>query len=351
MLSICIITKNEAHNLEECLKKIANLGYEIVVVDTGSTDRSKEVALNFTPNVYDFTWCNDFSAARNFASEKASNDFILMLDTDEFVTSFQAKQVEALIKKNPDKVGRMHRNNKFVREGVGFSSNELVSRLYSKRLYHYTGKIHEQIEPLNGSSYGFYEIPVYTDHSGYDDTLENRKKKAKRNIDLLEASLKEDGEDPYLLYQLGKAYYYNQDYVTAVAYFERVTTYDLNPKLEYVIDMITMYGYAMINAGQPQNALLLEGVYDEFSNTADFVFMMGTAYVENAMFDKAVNEFLLATKIKECKMQGVNSYLAYYNIGVILECLGKIEEARGYYKKCGSYEPAKKRLGMDSNRF
>lgn len=73
---------------------------------------------------------------------------------------------------------------------------------------------------------------------------------------------------------------------------------------------------------------------------------MGLIYMNNAMFDAAVGEFLKAVRHRDCRMAGVNSYAAYYNVGVIYECLGKISEAKYYYQKCGSYEPAKKRLRL-----
>ena len=87
-LSICIITKNECDNLKICLERIKDLGCEIVVVDTGSSDNSKKIASTITPCVYEFAWCDDFSAARNYAVQKAGNDWILSLDSDEFVDMF-----------------------------------------------------------------------------------------------------------------------------------------------------------------------------------------------------------------------------------------------------------------------
>ena len=73
-ISVCIITKNEAHNLEICLERLAKYDYEIVVIDTGSTDGSVELAKKYTDKVFDFVWVDDFSAARNYAIEKATNE-------------------------------------------------------------------------------------------------------------------------------------------------------------------------------------------------------------------------------------------------------------------------------------
>ena len=85
---------------------------------------------------------------------------------------------------------------------------------------------------------------------------------------------------------------------------------------------------------------MLEGVYDDFCQDADYLFVLGLIYMYNARFEDAANSFLLATTIPKCDVVGVNSYLAYYNIGVILECLGDKANAVNYYKKCKNYSPA-----------
>lgn len=132
-----------------------------------------------------------------------------------------------------------------------------------------------------------------------------------------------------------------EDYNEACFWFAHGLSYDLEPKLEYVIDMVETYGYALINSGRAGEALFFENIYEEFGNSADFQFLMGLIYMNNAMFDAAVGEFLKAVKHRDCRMAGVNSYAAYYNVGVIYECLEKISEAKYYYQKCGNYEPAK----------
>lgn len=341
MVSICIIVKNEEKNLKECLKRLCKFGYEIVVVDTGSTDDTKKIAGEYTDKVFDFEWCDDFGAARNYAISKASNEFVFMVDSDEFLTKLDKQKFEKLLLQHPKEVGRIHRNNVFVRDEIGFNSSELVNRVFSKIYYHYTGRIHEQVEALAGVDYVTYPVPAYFDHSGYDGDIEDRKKKADRNISLLEQVLKEDGDDPYILYQLGKGYYMRQDYAVAAEYLGKALEFDLNPELEYVIDLVETYGYALINSNQNHKALLMENIYDAFSGSADFVFLMGYIYMQNAMFERAVEEFLKATEYKASKMEGVNSYIAFYNTGVIYECLGDKKKALYYYRKCGGYEPAK----------
>ena len=113
MISICIIVKNDEQNLKRCLEHLTSYPYEIVVVDTGSTDQTAVVARTYTDKVHYFSWCNDFSAARNFAISKASYPYVLMIDSDEFVENVDQSKLEELIKKFPDQVGRIHRFNVF----------------------------------------------------------------------------------------------------------------------------------------------------------------------------------------------------------------------------------------------
>lgn len=352
-LSVCIIAKNEEQNIAHCLECLKPYDFEIIVADTGSTDCTKEIALRYTDKVYDFVWCDDFAAAKNFAVSKASNTHVLVLDSDEFLERFDAQQVEHLLTQNPDEVGRIERRNTFERKGERQENREWINRVFAKDRFCYEGRIHEQIVSLDGTEYVTYQAPITIRHTGYDLTKEERKQKAKRNIHLLLQELdrldKADCEKavehlPYILYQLGKSYYMAEDYVTACDYFSRGLSYDLNPKLEYVIDMVETYGYALINSGQAETALFFENIYDEFGDSADFQFLMGIIYMNNARFDEAIAEFQRATEHSECRSQGVNSYRAYYNIGVIYECLGNMPEAKRYYKKCGDYPLALARL-------
>lgn len=158
--------------------------------------------------------------------------------------------------------------------------------------------------------------------------------------------LQGDEHIPYILYQLGKGYYMAGDYKEACGYFYCALEFDLNPKLEYVIDAVETYGYALINSGNAAEAMLLESVYNEFGSTADFQFLMGLIYMNNERFDDAVEEFLKAVKHKTCRNLGCNSYLAYYNIGVIYECIGEKNKAILYYKKCEQYKQARNRLAL-----
>jgi len=75
-ISLCMIVKNEERILARCLDSVKDLVDEIIIVDTGSADATKRIAAEYTDKIYDFTWIDDFSAARNFAFSKASKEYI-----------------------------------------------------------------------------------------------------------------------------------------------------------------------------------------------------------------------------------------------------------------------------------
>lgn len=349
-LSICIIAKNEEQNIAPCLECLAPYGFEIIVADTGSTDRTKEIARRYTDKVYDFVWCDDFAAAKNFAVSKAAHPYVMVIDSDEFLEDIDMPRLEQLLTAHPGEVGRIRRRNVFSREGQKRENTEWINRIFAKDAFCYVGRIHEQVTAIYRKEYTTYQAPVVIRHTGYDLPEAERKKKAARNIRLLERELtrlrmeEEQEQIPYILYQLGKSHYMAGDYAVSCDYFSQGLSYDLDPKLEYVIDMVETYGYALLNSGQAETALFFENIYETFGGSADFQFLMGLIYMNNARFDDAVAEFKKATAHTECRNQGVNSYAAYYNIGVIYECLGQIKEAEKYYRRCGGYEPAEKRL-------
>ncbi|WP_410993776.1 glycosyltransferase [Bacillus cereus] len=92
-ISLCMIVKNEEYNLDKCLQSTEGIPDEIIIVDTGSADKTKEVALRWTPNVLDFEWINDFAAARNYAFECATQEYIFWLDADDILLPEEQKNI------------------------------------------------------------------------------------------------------------------------------------------------------------------------------------------------------------------------------------------------------------------
>lgn len=95
-LSVCLIVKDEEEVLERCLNCVSKFADEIVIVDTGSTDATVEIAKKFTDKVHFFKWCDDFSAARNYAFDKAESDLVMWLDADDIITDENCAKIKNL---------------------------------------------------------------------------------------------------------------------------------------------------------------------------------------------------------------------------------------------------------------
>ena len=345
-ISVCIITKNEENFLKTCLEKLRRYDWEIVVTDTGSCDATINIAKKYAHQIHHFTWCNDFSAARNYCISKASHDWILSIDSDEYLINEEASgkfmTVLSECMNHPDTIGLVEIINPFSSASASNAASatvEAIGRFFHRNHYTYKGAIHEQPMPIKEEKPSYQKTPIRLYHEGYANSS-TLQKKAERNIRLLEASLKDSDDDPYLYYQLGQSYFVLGEYEKACPIFQEGLTFDVDPNLQYVRTMVESYGHCLLSLKKYREALNFEGIYEAFCSHADFVFLMGLIYMNNGLFDDAIYQFLQATKINDHSVEGINSYLPLYNIGVIYECLGKPKEALSYYKKCGDYSLA-----------
>lgn len=344
-ITVCMIVKNEEEVLERTLKSIVNIVDEVIVVDTGSVDKTKEIAYQFTTKVFDYQWENDFSKARNYSIEKASYDYVLILDADEEIIEFDKEEILNLIKYHSEAVGRVKRINLFDDEAEQRVYTERVNRFFNKSLFEYEGIIHEQVvEKSKRSEYKTYHLPIVIKHIGYQKEVINRTNKLDRNIQLLLHNIEMSQNDPYLYYQLGKSYFMGKNYNNAYESFKKALSLEVDTNYEYVEDLLETYGYTLLHLNQYEEALALTNLMEIYKSSADYMFLLGLIYMNNAKFSDAVQCFEHCTSIKECKMQGCNAYLANYNIGVIFETLGYFNEAKIYYQKSSEYERSKKRL-------
>ncbi|WPC41068.1 glycosyltransferase [Clostridium sp. JS66] len=346
MITLCMIVKNEEINLRKSLKAVYPFIDEIIVVDTGSTDKTKDIAKGFTDKVYDFEWCNDFAKARNFAISKASNDWILVLDADEVIVEFYSNSILKFIedKNNSKVVGRIKIINFLDCSSKNKTQTERLSRLFNKNYFHYEGIVHEQVTALSEKAYTVIPVDIAVNHFGYTKDVLRKTSKLQRNIELLKKAVENNPKDSYYLYQLGKSYYLNKQYNIALINFKKALKFIDNPNYEYAEDLVETYGYCLVNTEQYSEALHIEKYKTYYLKSPDYNFLMGLIYMNNGNFKEAINSFRICTTYEEGKIEGVTSYLPYYNIGVIYECLGEKDKSENYYKMCGNYELALKRL-------
>ena len=150
-ISLCMIVKNEEKVLRRCLSSIKNLMDEIIIVDTGSSDKTKEIAGEFTDKIYDFTWIGDFSAARNFAFSKATCEYIYSADADEVLEGENIEKFAALKQAlNPEiELVQMYYGNQLSLGGVYNYDRELRPKLFKRvRSFTWVDPVHEVVRTL-----------------------------------------------------------------------------------------------------------------------------------------------------------------------------------------------------------
>lgn len=329
-ISVCLIVKNEEKNLLRCLKSIENIADEIIVVDTGSTDNTIELARSLNAKVIEYNWNNDFSEARNKSLEYATKDWILFLDADEEIPKEEGEKFKLIINepKNSKFEGYYFRLVNIISENdVG---DAVVFRAFRNDMdYRFKGKMHEQViasvqDKKGNDVIGSTDIRIL--HYGYDPLLTSQEKKCDRNIKLL-LSFDEEDKDGYYYYSLGNEY-------TRIGNFEgALETYNKSLSLTKIVNRVTpiYYPYLMVsimnllhyNKRFKQELDYIEGFKKDCKDFKDIHFNEALIYIEMNNFSKAKKALL---KYLSCS-QNVSSYtypsnsFEKYNIPNIMEQL------------------------------
>jgi glycosyltransferase involved in cell wall biosynthesis len=224
-VSLTMIVRDEEKHLPACLASAEGLFDEIVVVDTGSTDRTVEVARSFGARVFDFVWVDDFAAARNAALEHASGEYAFWLDADDVIEPVERQRLETLL-------GTLRRGDDaafVVRcacdpDGEGGGGETVVDhvRLFPLRSeIRWTYRVHEQILPaLRRAGVPVRWSDVTVRHTGYADKGLRLRKLARDEAILLE-ELRDRPEDPFILFNLGSIAVERQDWRGALNHLTR----------------------------------------------------------------------------------------------------------------------------------
>ncbi len=335
-----IIKRGECENLKRCLASIRGIVSEITaVVDPSPVDGDFTDELLFEYGVKEILlpWPEDYSAARNAGLKAVTSEWVLVIDTDEYIKAFDFDESRAA-----QNAYRVIRENQYLSEDNAMLNTERITRLFRSRLFEYKGIVHEQVTAKDGSDYTAGDADIILGHTGYVDPEQMLKKSVSYRA-LLNRMLEENGDDPYIHFQIARTYYVEKNYAEAVTSFEKAIASGADTKDGYVESLIETYGYSLLALGRNKDAMALTG-FDEYADSADYRFLCGLILMNNACFDEAVSSFTLATKCSRSSVAGCDSYAAWYNCGVICEVLGEKEKARSYYERAGSYEPALKGL-------
>lgn len=344
-ISVCIIAKNEVMHIEECLKRLQQYGFEIVVTDTGSTDCTREIAAQYADKVVDFPWCDDFSAARNFCARHASNIYILALDCDEYIEKCNTTSLMKQVRANPGSVGTLNVQSIVSRSDGQYSHmKDNVPRFYDKRYFAYRGTVHEQIMSRKGKGgvpSHYFELPVEVTHYGYALTPEQMRVKQERNLHLLRRALETEGESAYLYFQLGQSELVLENSAAAVRYYERGLDLADNCQPLYVHNMVEGLAKAYVMEGRAADALVLMEHYEPLCDSARFVFYHANVLMDNREPLKALVKYVKATMMPETDMLGSALPYCYQRIIELYHMFGEDDLADVFRRK---YEECQKNL-------
>ncbi len=196
-LSLCMIVKNEAKTVAGCIASVKSAMDEIVVVDTGSADNTKEIARDMGAKVFDFPWCDDFSAARNESIRRATGDYILWLDADDLVDEVEVQKLILLKKTFPPERNKAYYlvvNNQSPLDGeTHFHHMRLFPRIPGA---FFEGRVHEQIfHRLNRLGIESVQTDIVIRHTGYHD-ISAVHKKSERNLQIILKELQSAPDSP-----------------------------------------------------------------------------------------------------------------------------------------------------------
>lgn len=340
-VSVCIIARDEEEHIEECLRRIKLYGFEVIVADTGSTDRTREIASRYADKVADFPWCDDFSAARNFCARHAANRYILALDCDEYLEQCDTASLIRQIRAHPQLVGALHIKSIVNRpDGLVSYVKDNVPRFYDRQYFTYSGAVHEQIvhrkgrRPVSGPN---FLLPMEVVHHGYALPADKMRAKQERNLRILYHELESEGLSPYLCFQIGQSELVLENCRKAIEFYEkglRLTT-DFHPL--YVHGMVEGLAKAYVMEGREQEALALMERHEPLCDSARFVFYHANVLMDNHEPLRALVKYVKATMMPDTGMLGNELLYCYKHIIELYHMFGEDDLAdvfRAKYEEC-----------------
>jgi len=338
-VSLCMIVKNEQSYLPGCLNSIKDVVDEIIIVDTGSTDKTVEIAESFGAKIYYFDWNNNFSVARNESLKYATKDWILIMDADDEFCSEDVEKFKTLINTTLD-INAVYYFETLNYCGSAIEDDTITVNLNPRLFknnhgFHYEGEDHNQLVNSEHEYSGFCDsIRIY--HYGYLDKNIISKDKRNRNIALLEDQISRDVSNKYAHFNLGNEYFALGDIKKALEYYYKA--YD---------DFDSLVGYSSVLLIRIIISHYAIAEYDkalEFANISikyfpiltDLYFLKALAYKD---MNKPVFQIKMLEKCLELGdppselkfLYGSGGYRAYYELGDAYLKLKEYDIAYNYY--------------------
>ena len=340
-VSLCMIVKNEGKNLRRCLESVATAVDEIIIVDTGSTDNTCEIAREFEARVESFAWNGSFSDARNRSLELATGDWVLVLDADEELAPESGGIMRRLIKKQRIS-GYFLRIESYVGgNGIIEMSPDIVFRLFRNKPEHrFRGAIHEQIADViienNKATQFVVAEDIVIRHYGFLDQQMVEKDKKNRNLRMIEEHIQKNSDDKLLRFHYGVELYRVEKYEQAAAEFTKAAD-GIDKSTSYLPKLVRYIVLCYYNDKKYENGLkVAQQGLEWFPNYADLHYYQGLIYIAQKEYGLAYASFSKAVTMPDqpshyAPTSGTKGFRAYYHLGQIAELFCNQEEALRNY--------------------
>ncbi|MBQ5431140.1 MAG: tetratricopeptide repeat protein [Lachnospiraceae bacterium] len=354
MITAIIVTKGNADATLRTLDTLEKYNLDFLVVEEGFTEEQHVAVSRYTPWITTRDLSGEtLASSLNAAAKLAHTDDILVMYPGETVGQMNMDELLEAIEQHSGQIGLVHRISAAM-EDDSAPEEELSARLYNRTRYTFTGEDKPKLSPLEETVAGSYVTdvviweampdPQASDIAFQENRLEEFLSRH-AGADLGEARPEIQREAAELIFQTGRACYLQREYENAAEYFGMGLSFDeLDVKAPFVEEMVIDFGYSLIYSGQTKQALVLEAVYENFDQSADFLYLMGMIYRSNGRSAEAMEEYKKAVACPNARKRGVNSYLAHYRMGELWSDAEQVEKARKEFEACGSYEPARERL-------
>ncbi|MCI8609939.1 MAG: glycosyltransferase family 2 protein [Firmicutes bacterium] len=337
-ISLCMIVKNEEMHIARCLDSVAELVDEIIIVDTGSTDRTVEIVSKYTTNVYSYPWKDDFADARNYSFSKASKDYCMWMDADDIMEEPEKDKFLRLKQSLPSDIDivMMKYDTSFDEAGRPSFSYFRERWIRNSPQYRWVGEVHEVIPPEGKVMYSDIAISHRKIGAGDPD----------RNLRIYRKMLT-DGKslDPRQQYYYGRELYYHKEYEEAVSVLEQFLLSE-GGWVENKIEACSICSSCYSRMGQEQSALmaLLRSMSFDVPR-AELCCEIGKYFLEHDNPHNAVYwyETALNTPKNECAggfiLPDCYDYIPLLQLCVCYDRLGDRQKAEAYNERAGVCKP------------
>jgi GT2 family glycosyltransferase/Tfp pilus assembly protein PilF len=344
-VSLCMIMRNEERVIADCLKSAKPFFSQIVLVDTGSTDRSVEIAESLGVHVHHHPWQDSFSEARNHSLDYAEGKWIFWMDADDTLPAYTGEcLLRAALDAPPEIVGFVMQVQ-FLDEGPGAGTRvDHVKLFRNVPGLRFEGRIHEQILSELRKHGEIARLEAVVLHSGYDTSVEGQKKKRVRDFKLLELDLKERPNHPFVLFNLGMTYHYTGEHKKAIEWLEKSIAHAAKGE-SHLRKAYALLAVSQRELGRREEALrTLEKGLEDVGEDPELRFQSALILTALGRLEEAREQYMRAPGNTSDHFSsvdvGILGFKRYHNLAAVCMALGRYPEGKQWWLKAIEESPA-----------